>query len=91
MNKLIVHYLAEKPKNDIEELTWDGGTKNQAIERIQTALAGIKSGGFDPSPGPHCRFCDFQDLCPTSKSNAPIACKENDEPGIGATFRTLRR
>ncbi|HBL39125.1 TPA: hypothetical protein DDZ10_00405 [Candidatus Uhrbacteria bacterium] len=33
-------------------------------ERIKEAVAGIKEGHFDPTPGFHCGTCDFKDICP---------------------------
>jgi len=91
VNRLIIHYLAEKPGNDIEELMWDREIGDNALERLQRALEGIKGGRFDPSPGPSCRFCDFHNLCPASKSEGNPMTQSEDEPGIGATFRTLKR
>ena len=32
-------------------------------ERVGTWIRGIVGGGFDPTPGEHCRWCDFRPFC----------------------------
>jgi DNA helicase-2/ATP-dependent DNA helicase PcrA len=38
-----------------------------AKEKIQDAAQGIAAGEFDPRPGQHCRWCDYQRLCPATE------------------------
>jgi CRISPR/Cas system-associated exonuclease Cas4 (RecB family) len=49
-----------------EQIVWLPITNDlvvQILVKIDAALAGIKERKFDPTPGPHCRLCDFKDIC----------------------------
>jgi DNA helicase-2/ATP-dependent DNA helicase PcrA len=37
-------------------------------ERIRVWLRGIGAAAFEPTPGPHCRFCDFQPFCDAGRA-----------------------
>ena len=37
-------------------------------ERIRMWLRGIGEAAFEPTPGPHCRFCDFQPFCDAGRA-----------------------
>jgi DNA helicase-2/ATP-dependent DNA helicase PcrA len=42
--------------------------------RVVAALRSIDAGAFDPTPGPHCTYCDFRAFC--SEGKAWLAAKE---------------
>ncbi len=35
--------------------------------RVREAAANIAAGNFEPTPGRHCRFCSYRDLCPATE------------------------
>jgi hypothetical protein len=35
--------------------------------KIEDAAQGIKRGEFDARPGQHCRWCEYQQLCPATE------------------------
>jgi DNA helicase-2/ATP-dependent DNA helicase PcrA len=37
-------------------------------ERIRMWLRGIGEAAFEPTPGPHCRFCDFRPFCDAGRA-----------------------
>ena len=37
-------------------------------ERIRLWLRGIAAGAFEPTPGDHCRWCDFRPFCPPGQA-----------------------
>jgi ATP-dependent exoDNAse (exonuclease V) beta subunit len=45
----------------------------QAKERVEEVAACIRAGQFDPKPGFHCRYCDYQPLCPAHEQLIPTA------------------
>jgi RecB family exonuclease len=58
--KLTYHYLTDNSR--VSFLGTDDqllDLQESIVERVQT----IRSSVFDPSPGFHCRFCDFSDIC----------------------------
>jgi ATP-dependent DNA helicase UvrD/PcrA len=38
-----------------------------ARQQIEDAAEGIARGEFDPTPGQHCRWCDYRGLCPATE------------------------
>ena len=42
--------------------------------RVVAALRSIDAGAFDPTPGPHCTYCDFRAFC--SEGKAWLAAKD---------------
>jgi DNA helicase-2/ATP-dependent DNA helicase PcrA len=52
-----------------------------AKEKIKDAAQGIAAGEFDPKPGQHCRWCDFQKLCPATEQRVylPIGERESEK------------
>jgi DNA helicase-2/ATP-dependent DNA helicase PcrA len=60
-----------------------GRTQKQldtAREKIEDAAQGISRGEFDPSPGSHCRWCDYKNLCPATEQRVflPVKPLEKD-------------
>ncbi|HEX9123080.1 MAG TPA: ATP-dependent DNA helicase [Actinomycetota bacterium] len=46
-----------------QEVTRPAGPVDQIRQRVRAWLAGIAEGRFDPTPGEHCRWCDFLSFC----------------------------
>ena len=38
-----------------------------ARARVEEAAEGIAAGDFSPTPGQHCRWCDYRRLCPATE------------------------
>ncbi len=49
-SKKLIFFPSEKEKNDF---------KNELVKKITA----IEKSDFSPTPGRHCRFCDFKDIC----------------------------
>jgi DNA helicase-2/ATP-dependent DNA helicase PcrA len=57
---------------------------NDAQQEIQEAAEGIAAGEFGPTPGQHCRWCDFRRLCPATEQRVympvkPLAAVTRDD------------
>jgi RecB family exonuclease len=48
---------------------------DQARQKIQEAADGIAAQEFEPKPGLHCRWCDYQRLCPATEQRVLIPIK----------------
>jgi DNA helicase-2/ATP-dependent DNA helicase PcrA len=48
---------------------------NDAQQEIQEAAEGIARGEFAPTPGQHCRWCDFRRLCPATEQRVFLPVK----------------
>jgi DNA helicase-2/ATP-dependent DNA helicase PcrA len=48
---------------------------DQARQKIQEAAGGIAAQEFEPKPGLHCRWCDYQRLCPATEQRVLIPIK----------------
>jgi DNA helicase-2/ATP-dependent DNA helicase PcrA len=46
-----------------------------AREKIEEAAEGIRRGEFDPKPGSHCRWCDYQNPCPATEQRVFLPVK----------------
>jgi len=46
-----------------------------ARQEIADAAEGISRGEFDPSPGSHCRWCDYKGLCPATEQRVFLPVK----------------
>jgi DNA helicase II / ATP-dependent DNA helicase PcrA len=46
-----------------EEVSHAVGNPADLRERVSTWLRGIASSAFEPTPSPHCRWCDFRPFC----------------------------
>jgi DNA helicase-2/ATP-dependent DNA helicase PcrA len=46
-----------------EEVSRPAGDPGAIRDRVRTWLAGIQGGRFEPTPGEHCRWCDFLSFC----------------------------
>ena len=51
-----------------DEDSWPAEDPDATRARVAASLAGMAAGGFDPVPGEHCRWCDFQSFCPPGKA-----------------------
>jgi DNA helicase II / ATP-dependent DNA helicase PcrA len=51
-----------------------------ARQKIEDAAQGIACGEFEPVPGQHCRWCDYQSLCPATEQRVflPVNPLEQD-------------
>jgi DNA helicase-2/ATP-dependent DNA helicase PcrA len=49
-----------------------------AREKIEDVAEGINRGEFDPKPGQHCRWCDYQNLCPATEQRVFLPVKPLD-------------
>lgn len=66
VERLGIHLLAEEPGSELVGWPWDGDAKAAARGRVERAAAGIRARDFEPTPGQHCRYCDFQRICPAA-------------------------
>jgi DNA helicase-2/ATP-dependent DNA helicase PcrA len=57
-----------------EEVSRPMGDHEEVRKRVVATLEAIASGGFDPTPGEQCRWCDFRPFCP--EGAAWVAQKE---------------
>ena len=48
---------------------------SDAQEKIEEAAEGIAAGEFEPRTGQHCRWCDFQRLCPATEQRVFLPVK----------------
>jgi DNA helicase II / ATP-dependent DNA helicase PcrA len=48
---------------------------DSAREKIEEAAEGIRRGEFDPKTGSHCRWCDYQNLCPATEQRVFLPVK----------------
>jgi len=48
---------------------------DKARQKIREAAEGIAAGEFDPKPGLHCRWCDYERLCPATEQRVLIPIK----------------
>lgn len=46
-----------------------------ARQEIEEAAEGIVRGDFDPTPGQHCRWCDYRNLCPATEQRVFLPVK----------------
>ncbi len=60
VKKLTFHYL-----EDNSRVSFLGSPEQLAKfeEDVASRVAAVKRGVLDPTPGFHCRFCDFKDIC----------------------------
>jgi DNA helicase-2/ATP-dependent DNA helicase PcrA len=60
-----------------------------ARQKIEDAAQGIANGEFDPTPGQHCRWCDYKSLCPATEQRVFLPVKpleeETEERADGVT------
>jgi DNA helicase-2/ATP-dependent DNA helicase PcrA len=60
-----------------------------ARQEIADAAEGISRGEFDPSPGSHCRWCDYKSLCPATEQRVFLPVKplerESEQKAAGVT------
>ncbi|MFL5798241.1 MAG: ATP-dependent helicase [Actinomycetota bacterium] len=64
-----------------DEDSWPAEDPDATRARVASSLAGMAAGGFDPVPGDHCRWCDFQSFCPPGK--AFVEASRTGSPGNG--------
>jgi putative RecB family exonuclease len=51
-----------------DEISVPAGDPEAIRQRVKTALRGVAARRFDPSPGPHCRWCDFLSFCSAGRA-----------------------
>ncbi|MFB3738057.1 MAG: ATP-dependent helicase [Candidatus Velamenicoccus archaeovorus] len=51
-----------------EEVSRRAGDPSAIRTRVKAWLQGIGAARFDPTPGPHCRWCDFLSFCEPGRS-----------------------
>jgi putative RecB family exonuclease len=60
-----------------------------ARQKIEDAAQGIACGEFEPAPGQHCRWCDYQSLCPATEQRVFLPVKpleqETEQKAAGVT------
>ena len=86
IDRVVIHLLAEEPGNDLEIIRWNEEVAREANNTITDAIAGIQSGIFDPAPGAHCGYCDFNGICPSSATRNIKDTNLKEEPTVGAIF-----
>ena len=55
-----------------------------ARAEIEEAAEGIARGEFDPTPGQHCRWCDYRNVCPATEQRVflPVQPLEKKAAGV---------
>jgi RecB family exonuclease len=48
---------------------------DSARQKIEDVAEGISRGEFNPKPGSHCRWCDYQNLCPATEQRVFLPVK----------------
>jgi DNA helicase-2/ATP-dependent DNA helicase PcrA len=48
---------------------------DSAQQKIEDVAEGISRGEFNPKPGSHCRWCDYQNLCPATEQRVFLPVK----------------
>jgi DNA helicase-2/ATP-dependent DNA helicase PcrA len=60
-----------------------------ARQEIEDAAEGISRSEFDPTPGSHCRWCDYKSLCPATEQRVFLPVKplerEEEKKAAGVT------
>lgn len=51
-----------------EERSYPAARTEELRARVSAWLAGIAAGAFDPTPGEHCRWCDFRPFCAAGRA-----------------------
>ena len=51
-----------------------------ARSRIEKAAEGIAAGKFTPTPGQHCRWCDYRRLCPATEQKVFLPAPKEARP-----------
>ncbi len=64
VKRLTYHYLEEGKRNSFEANQKD---KEKVIERTVEKAKLIRKRRFEPNPGWHCRYCDFNNICEYAK------------------------
>jgi DNA helicase-2/ATP-dependent DNA helicase PcrA len=62
--KLTYLYLASG-----EEVSYPAGDPAETRARLLRSFAGMAKGQFEPTPGPHCRWCDFLAFCDAGQAH----------------------
>lgn len=65
ISRLSFHYLEDNSKVSFEATEKD---KEKLEQQILDAVDAIKSSDFKASPGFHCQYCDFKDICEFSQA-----------------------
>ncbi len=61
ISRLVVHLLADGRE---VEYPWDPAARAAACAALHQVAAGLQERRFPPTPGEHCRACEFRALCP---------------------------
>jgi hypothetical protein len=51
-----------------EEVSYRVDDPDALRDRVVTWLRGIAAGAFEPTPGDHCRWCDFRPFCDAGRT-----------------------
>jgi putative RecB family exonuclease len=51
-----------------EEVSHTVDDERAIRERVSVWLRGIGDAGYEPTPGPHCRWCDFRPFCDAGRT-----------------------
>jgi len=88
VERVLLHLLAEPPGNDLVTYDWTPAFESEAADILHEAADGIVSRRFAPTPGPHCEFCDFRQLCPASaaRDRCPAEEEESHAVSLGAAL-----
>jgi DNA helicase-2/ATP-dependent DNA helicase PcrA len=54
----------------------------EEIERVRKVAEGINEGNFDPTPGYHCRRCNFRQLCPYTEERVYVIQRAEQAAGV---------
>lgn len=65
ISRLVVHLLADGCE---VEYAWDPAARAVAHEALHQVTAGLQERRFPPTPGEHCRACEFRALCPYTET-----------------------
>jgi DNA helicase-2/ATP-dependent DNA helicase PcrA len=67
--ELVIHNLKD---NSVVRTTRSDDELAAERERVKQVAAEIAAGHFDATPGYHCRWCAYRDVCPETEEHVPV-------------------
>ena len=61
--KAILFYLEKEPGRQIYEYNVTEGQVKKVMQELEKLVKRINKKEFDATPGYHCRWCDYRNIC----------------------------